>query len=296
MHTDSAICLARVFDKLHVHYDAICLFCVSKDSILQLKFPIEGNDTLAASQQLRWSEALRPVVSSVVSPSDHLAVYDFLLPASLQKALPAPDSSAEIAFRSYNNHWKKLVVHPLSFKDGKVDEILYLLTDQTIQFNQFEELRALSERDPLTDLYNRTKLNQMIEMEYASLTSCGVLFFDVNNLKPVNDQHGHEAGDRLLQLVAQSLRSVANRDVQAFRYGGDEFLIVARNCAAEYLETLTRMCANRLNTLSREFGAQASVAVGKAWSDAQRDLNIHNLIRIADREMYKNKQDMKQNP
>lgn len=286
--------LTRIFDKLHVHYDAICLFQVSTDSIYQLKFPIVGNETLASSQKLCWSKALRPVVSGVVSPGDHLAVYDFLLPHSLQTALPTMDSSAEIAFRSQNNHWKKLVVHPLSFKDGKADEILYLLTDQTVELNRFEALKALSERDELTYLYNRTKLNQMIDMEYSDLCSCGVLFFDVNNLKPVNDSQGHDAGDMVLCLVAESLRSVVNRDVHAFRYGGDEFLVIAPNCPSEHMDTLIRMCTNRLRTLSQEMSVTVSVAVGKAWSDAQRDINIHNLIRIADKEMYKNKRMIKQ--
>lgn len=285
--------LTRIFEKLHVHYDAICLFQVSTDSIFQLKYPIVGDETLASGQRLRWSAALRPVVRDLVCADDHLAVYDFLLPHSLQAALPTPESSAEIAFRSQNNHWKRLVVHPLSFMDGKADEILYLLTDQTREFNRFESLKALSERDELTFLYNRTKLNQLSEMEYCSLSSCGVLFFDVNNLKPVNDTQGHDAGDRLLCLVAESLRSVANRKVQAFRYGGDEFLVVAPNCTAEHLDTLILMCQNRMRTLSNEQGVPASVAVGKAWSDAGRDINIHNLIRIADREMYKNKRAMK---
>lgn len=292
----STVDLTRIFDKLHIHYDAICLFSVSQDSVQQLKFPISGNDTLAASQTLSWSRSLRPVVSSVVSPDDHLAVYDFLLPRSLQAALPTMESSAEIAFRSQNNHWKKLVVHPLSFKNGQVDEILYLLIDQTVELNRFDKLKALSERDELTYLFNRTKLNQMIETEYADLSSCGVLFFDVNNLKPVNDLEGHDAGDKLLQLVAESLRSVVNREVHAFRYGGDEFLVVAPNCSEEHMDTLILMCRNRMRTLSREQGVEASVAVGKAWSNAGRDINLYNLIRIADREMYKNKRDMKQNP
>ena len=285
--------LARIFEKLHTHYDAICLFQVSTDSIFQLKYPITGNETLAASQHLSWSKALLPVVRNLVSESDHLAVYDFLLPSSLQAALPSMDSSAEIVFRSQNDHWKKLVVHPLSFKDGKADEILYLLTDQTVEFNRFESLKALSERDELTFLYNRTKLNQMIDMEYSELDTCGVLFFDVNNLKPINDYQGHDAGDALLCLVAESLRSVVNRDVHAFRYGGDEFLVVAPNCTQEHMDTLVIMCLNRMRTLSQEQGIAVSVAVGKAWSDAQRDINVFNLIRSADREMYLNKQTMK---
>ena len=146
--------LARIFEKLHTHYDAICLFQVSTDSIFQLKYPITGNETLAASQHLSWSKAL-------------------------------------------------------------------------------------------------------------------------------------------LCLVAESLRSVVNRDVHAFRYGGDEFLVVAPNCTQEHMDTLVIMCLNRMRTLSQKQGIAVSVAVGKAWSDAQRDINVFNLIRSADREMYLNKQAMK---
>lgn len=293
MHTDSAIDLTRVFDKLHVHFDAICLFSVSKDSIYQLKFPIIGNETLAASQQLRWSKSLRPVISNIVNPEDQLAVYEFLLPQSMQAALTTPDTQAEIAFRSQNGHWKKLVIHPLAFgEDGLADEILYLLSDQTLQLNRFEKLKALSERDELTYLFNRTKLNQMIGQEYSMLDSCGVLFCDVNNLKPVNDRQGHDAGDRLLRLVAESLRSIVNREVQAFRYGGDEFIVVAQNCREEHLDALIRMCRNRLNTLSQESGMSASVAVGKAWETSPVD--VYSLIHAADRDMYKNKRLMKQ--
>ena len=289
MNPTSSLDLARIFDKLHIHYDAICLFCVSRDSILQLKFPIQDDNLLSSSRQLSWSMALPLVVKSHVCAEDQLMVFTFLQPHNLQAALPAADSAAEIAFRSQNDHWKKLVVHPLSFKNGKADEILYLLIDQTVELNRFDELKALSERDELTYLFNRTKLNQMIETEYADLTSCGVLFFDVNNLKPINDCQGHDAGDRLLQLVAESLRSVVNREVHAFRYGGDEFLVVAPNCTAEHMDTLILMCQNRMRTLSLKQGIEASVAVGKAWSDAGRDINIYNLIRIADREMYINK-------
>ena len=288
----SAMDLSRVFDKLHVHYDAICVFSVSQDRIIQLKFPIEENDTLSSGQVLRWSKALRPVIADIVFPADQLMVYECLLPHSMQEALTTPDSRAEIAFRSQNEHWKKLVLHPLSFgREGLVDEVLYLLTDQTVQLNEFEALKAISERDELTFLYNRTKLRQMMEREYLSLRACGVLFFDVNDLKPVNDSRGHAAGDQLLCLVAESLRSVVNRGVHAFRYGGDEFIVVAQDCTAEHLDVLSRMCANRLRTLGEDAGICPSVAVGKAWSEAPCD--VQELICMADKAMYENKRRIK---
>ena len=292
MNAAHPIELASIFEKIQLHYDAICLFSVSKDSIYQLKFPVEENDTLNSARTLRWSEALFPVVRDIVLQADWQAVYDFLLPGSVQDALPTPDSHAEISFRSRNDHWKKIILHPLSFKDGLVDDVLYLLIDQTLTFGRFQEMKTLSELDQLTDLYNRNKLLQMIHDDYQNLSSCGILFFDMNNLKSANDTQGHDAGDRLICMVAESLRSVTGRSVQAFRYGGDEFLIVACNCPEEQLDTLILMCQNRLNTLSARAGATVSVAVGKAWSAAPFDMHV--LIHRADRDMYQNKRNMKQ--
>lgn len=291
MNAAHPIDLSRVFEKIHLHYDAICLFSVSKDSVYQLKFPIEANETLSSGRTLCWSESLFPVVRDVVLQDDWEMVYDFLLPGSVQDALPAPDSQAEISFRSQNDHWKKIILHPLSFKDGLVDDVLYLLVDQTLTFSRFQELKTLSERDRLTDLFNRNKLLQMINDDYQHLDSCGILFFDMNNLKRANDTQGHDAGDQMIRMVAESLRSVASRSVQAFRYGGDEFLIVAGNCQEELLDTLILMCRNRLNTLSTRAGVSVSVAVGKAFSQAPFDMHV--LIHRADRDMYQNKRKMK---
>ena len=291
----SVMNLARVFEKLHTHYDAICIFQVSTDSIFQLKYPISCDETLAASQQLCWSKALLPVVRNLVSESDHLAVYDFLLPSSLQEALPTMESRAEIVFRSQNDHWKKLVVHPLSLKDGKVDEILYLLTDQTVEFSRFDSLKALSERDELTYLYNRTKLNQMIDQEYSDLDTCGVLFFDVNNLKPINDYQGHDVGDTLLCIVAESLRSVVNRDVQAFRYGGDEFAVIMKKIGDEQaaIKKGTEICS-ALHKCALEENLSCLSSCGIAlWSSD--DEMLENVIERADKALYRAKQENKGN-
>ena len=283
--------LSHIFEKIQLHYDAICLFSISQDIAYQLKFPVEGSDVLNSSQSLCWSEALWPVVRDIIAPEDQQAVYDFLLPSSMISALKNEHSSTEIAFRSQNEHWKRIVLHPLSFKDGMVDDVLYLLIDQTLTFSHFQELKALNERDELTYLFNRTKLLQLMQDEYTRLTSCGVLFFDMNNLKAANDAHGHAAGDQLICILAESLRSVVNRSVHAFRYGGDEFIVVAENCPEEQMDALILMCRNRLNTLSRRAGVTVSVAVGKAWSEAPCD--VHALIHRADRDMYREKRRMK---
>lgn len=185
---------------------------------------------------------------------------------------------------------------------GEVRDIVYsgasektatiFLTDVNNEFKEKSELLSQSEHDELTGLFNRTKLDSMRKKEYAELDSCGIFFFDVNNLKPTNDKYGHEAGDNLLCLAADSVRSLQNRRVHAYRYGGDEFIVVVCNGDEEEISSIYRIWASSLETLSKESGITCSIAVGSAWSEAPVDLD--NLIQIADNRMYVNKKAMKE--
>lgn len=154
------------------------------------------------------------------------------------------------------------------------------------------EERALAEHDELTGLFNRTKLAHMRTGSYRDLASCGVLFFDVNHLKTVNDNEGHERGDMLLRLVADGIASIADERVHGYRYGGDEFLVVACDGAADELDELVGRWSARMRQLADERKVEATAAVGCAWSEAPFTLN--DLIRRADRAMYADKHRAKQ--
>ena len=150
------------------------------------------------------------------------------------------------------------------------------------------EERAMAEHDELTGLFNRTKLAHMKTDAYRDLASCGVLFFDVNHLKTVNDSEGHDQGDVLLRLVADGIASIADERVHGYRYGGDEFLVVACDGAEGELAGLVERWTARMRELADERQVAATAAVGSAWSEAPFTLN--DLIRRADRAMYADKQ------
>ncbi|WP_218958727.1 EAL domain-containing protein [Eggerthella guodeyinii] len=153
------------------------------------------------------------------------------------------------------------------------------------------EERAMAEHDELTGLFNRTKLAHMKTDAYRDLGSCGVLFFDVNHLKTVNDSEGHDQGDVLLRLVADGIASITDERVHGYRYGGDEFLVVACDGAERELAELTARWTARMRELADERQVEATAAVGCAWSEAPFTLN--DLIRRADRAMYADKQRVK---
>jgi diguanylate cyclase (GGDEF)-like protein len=93
------------------------------------------------------------------------------------------------------------------------------------------EHERLSATDPLTRLGNSSALEDSLVREVARAKRTGhplcCLFFDVNNFKSINDQYGHTAGNLVLQTIGETmLKSVRNNLDLAFRYGGDEFLIL----------------------------------------------------------------------
>lgn len=169
--------------------------------------------------------------------------------------------------------------------------ISVLLVYISIQSREQEELRQRSERDNLTYLFNRNKLESMRSSDYRELESCGVIWFDINELKTINDTHGHAAGDQLIKLAADSVRSITGRNVHAYRMGGDEFMVVACDMTEQEIDALLRLWRSRLDYLNEYAQFPCTMAYGRAWSVAPIDLD--GLARLADENMYDQKQELK---
>jgi diguanylate cyclase (GGDEF)-like protein len=120
-------------------------------------------------------------------------------------------------------------------RDGRVEGVSIVVTDATDKFiyhnrlnDALARLATLSERDGLTGLYNRRKLEEILSGEISRVRRYGVpasiLMFDVDHFKLVNDEHGHSVGDQAIRHVADvALHILRTTDVVA-RYGGEEFV------------------------------------------------------------------------
>ena len=93
-----------------------------------------------------------------------------------------------------------------------------------------DELRSQAICDPLTKLYNRRYMEETLDREIRRATrhstSVGVIMFDIDKMKPINDRFGHDAGDLLLRSLGRELLALFRGEDVACRYGGDEFTIV----------------------------------------------------------------------
>jgi diguanylate cyclase (GGDEF)-like protein/PAS domain S-box-containing protein len=156
------------------------------------------------------------------------------------------------------------------------------------------ELRAIT--DDLTGLYNRAYFHQRLaeEIERAKRYDHGlaVMIADIDNFKSYNDARGQEAGDKVLCLAADSIRSQMRRSDIACRYSGDEFAAILMHTdstrAQTVLERMGKSLANKLKELNDPAAAQLALSAGLACypDDAT---TADDLVRLADISLYSSK-------
>jgi diguanylate cyclase (GGDEF)-like protein len=151
---------------------------------------------------------------------------------------------------------------------------------------------ARSDVDPLTGTYNRqTMLSDLeIERERATRTrsSAAIALVDLDFFKAVNDTHGHQNGDLVLQAIAGILQSHVRPFDKVYRYGGEEFLICLPNAdmrqAAHVLERLRRVIEASPVTLRNGTPLPVTASIGAA--PILHDKQIGQIIEKADRALY----------
>jgi diguanylate cyclase (GGDEF)-like protein len=147
---------------------------------------------------------------------------------------------------------------------------------------QFEQMRFLADHDPLTNLLNRRSFVQHLDAEVARSRRyerpLALVIFDLDELKTVNDTHGHAAGDEAIKAVADALRATIRTGDNAFRIGGDEFAVLLAEANEQEAVAAAQRIADQLQ-LAASFG----VAVCGAGCEAG------TLLREADDAMYRMK-------
>lgn len=154
-----------------------------------------------------------------------------------------------------------------------------------------KKLKELSLRDPLTGVYNRRFLEEALERELArarrEARPLALLMVDLAGFHRVNNQFGHQVGDRVLREVARVLTEAVRPSDTVVRYGGDEFLIVMPGLDLEGARRAAARLCRRIE--GHDFGIplKLSARTGMAvWTPA-RDLSLQELLAQADGWLYR---------
>jgi diguanylate cyclase (GGDEF)-like protein len=157
-----------------------------------------------------------------------------------------------------------------------------------------DQLELLVQMDPLTEALNRHAFHSLLRRPESgpenTETSGSVAVLDIDNLKPINDTHGHTVGDKAIRAVARAMRSLVRADDMLFRWGGDEFLVLMFKLpqpdASRRLAKLNKILDENCERWIGE-SVRVTVSFGVAGFTSLPDLG--QAIEQADKAMYATK-------
>ena len=159
-----------------------------------------------------------------------------------------------------------------------------------------ETLSRQATHDPLTGLFNRRYLDQILYGEIAharqSNSLVGILMADVDHFKQINDRYGHKAGDLILQKLGELMKGCVRTADIVCRYGGEEFVIVMPGASEKTVDKCAEEIRSRFETLCILFQnhkIHATISLGAAIYPLHGS-NVDEVFINADRAMYQAKQ------
>ena len=155
------------------------------------------------------------------------------------------------------------------------------------------QLKELNTIDPLTNLYNRRYLNEKFESIRKDKKEVSFIMIDIDYFKLYNDNYGHINGDKALIEVSKIIKSVFKDDM-VFRYGGEEFSVISYKTKEELIKDVEKLRAEIYNkNIKHEYSKvsdRITLSMGLASSKLSSDDDLIKLNKIADKNLYKSKE------
>lgn len=179
---------------------------------------------------------------------------------------------------------------------GEIQNFVALFNDITTQKEYQQKLEYIAHYDVLTKLPNRVlladRLNQAMEMTNRNQRLLAVAYMDLDGFKKINDQHGHDIGDQLLEILAARFNDILRKEDTISRLGGDEFVAVFVDLQEKQdcFQMLNRLLqASSQPFYIKETFLQVSGSIGVSFYPQGELLDPDQLLRQADQAMYQAK-------
>ncbi|HEX7874924.1 MAG TPA: sensor domain-containing diguanylate cyclase [Sphingobium sp.] len=239
---------------------------------------------------LRRGLAHRPAGQVVDVPCDHLDHADERLADTLCLPLTAQRKTLGLLYfeprtGATDGHTPEVYLHMLA------ENIALALANLHLR----EALRGMAMADPLTGLANRRHLDEIIDLELAEAERLGqpisCMMLDVDHFKRFNDSFGHQAGDTVLREVGEILKNSLREKGKAFRFGGEEFLLLLNGFSAEMAAERCEDIRARIAALHlvHEGHRLDAVTVSIGVASVPEHCSADRLVKAADAALYRAK-------
>ena len=187
--------------------------------------------------------------------------------------------------RSEGDRYYITTAKPILNEKNEVNSVICISKEITERKRMEDELRYISTHDSLTDLYNRHFFQtEMERIQGGRLFPVSIVMADLDNLKGINDRHGHKTGDAIIIQAAELMKKNFRSEDIIARIGGDEFgVILTETGEIEMSNIITRF----YNEIEKQQDALFNLSLG--WATAQESSSLVDIMHQADVRMYQEK-------
>lgn len=263
--------------------NAIKIVKTKKPDIILLDVVLPGMDGHEVCRWLKLNEDTKGIPVIMLTVKKEISDKISGLQVGADDYLPKPYDDLELNARIYASLRTKALQDELRMKNRQLEEVLH-------------KVESMAVTDVLTGLFNRRRFHDDITKEFERskryATPFSLILLDIDHFKNINDNYGHQAGDRTLKEVTEIiLKNVREIDTAA-RYGGEEFMVILPNTEKkEAVEVAERMRIGiENNKFSNIEGTIITVSIGVSGMPDKDIDNEDKVISCADLALYRAKQ------